>query len=123
MIVEYYNIDFSINYQSEEIDSNRIYNIIKNYINNYIMIYKNNPHIYVGKDCFDFILYSDKFHLISYKSSKPYIGILYDCYLYINTDLQEGDFYLSNNKIDFKQYNRKLKIEKINNYYNENSKI
>lgn len=124
-MTEYYNINFTINPGNEDVDSKRIYETIKNNIDNYKMVYKNTPHIYVGEDIVDFLLYNNNFKLISKRLTAPYIGLLYDSYLYINKDLQKGDFYLSIktiNSINSNQFKRKLKIEQINNS-NEDNKI
>jgi len=122
-MTEYHNIDYTMTLDNEKIDDERIYNIIKNHVNNYIMIYKKKPHIYVSVDCISFLLFGVDFKMKSLKLSKPYIGILCECYIYVVNELDKNDFYLSDNNINYKQFKRKLKIEQLNNSSYENSKI
>ena len=123
-MIEYYNVDYTMSSPNEDIHDKRIYSIIENHVKNYITIYKKIPHIYVGKNCVSFLLFNEHFRMKSIKSGTPYIGMLCGCYIYISFDkLENNDLYLSPHKINFKQFKRKLKIEQLNNSFNENNKV
>ena len=58
-MIKHYNIDFTIYDISEagtKIQCSRIYNIIKNYINDYRLIYKETPFIYIVNDSINYLL-------------------------------------------------------------------
>jgi len=120
-MIEFYKIDYTLRKSKEDLDEQRIYNIIASHVENYKMIYKKPPHIYVSKECINFLLFSNRFSAKSHILSMPYIGLLCGCYTYIINELDNGDFYLSPNKpnkidiANFKKIKRKLKIEQLNN--------
>jgi len=111
-MIETFNIDTT--YTSNNIYKEIIKEIIKE-INIYKLKYNHEPIIYFSVEDIDFLLYSRNFSLSKNKQTSKSIGKFDNCIVYLSGNIEKGNIYLSNKEINFTNYNRKLKLNKLNN--------
>lgn len=112
-MIEKILIDLRLNKNTTKFDVDRICHTLKYHINQYITKYNTKPKIYIGVDSIEFVMYCDEFNFNYRNNISEELGELFGSSVFLSLYLNKNIILLSCKDIDFNQYIRKLKLNKI----------